>query len=178
MNKLTLPNLLSALRPVLALPSAWFTWQQQWIVAATILIVAVATDFLDGWLARRTDQVSDFGGLLDHASDAVFVTATLAGLAGLGLVPMALPFLVAIAFIQYVLDSNALAGRPLRASRLGRYNGIAYFVLAGFPILQSALQIILVPMGWFYWIGWLLIASTIVSISDRLMTLSKVRPLR
>ncbi|MBD3649527.1 MAG: CDP-alcohol phosphatidyltransferase family protein, partial [Pseudomonadales bacterium] len=160
MNKLTLPNLLSGIRLALALPSAWFTWQQQWSIAAVLLLIAVATDFLDGWVARRNDQVSAFGGLLDHASDAIFVTATLAGLAGLGVVPMVLPFLVAIAFSQYVLDSNALAGQPLRASQLGRYNGIAYFVLAGFPILQAAIDIPLVPVLWFYRVGWLLVATT------------------
>ena len=43
--------------------------------------------------------------------------------------PLVLPGLVAAAFVQYTLDSRALAGQRLRASALGRWNGIAYFVL-------------------------------------------------
>lgn len=175
MNKLTLPNLLSGSRLILSVASAFFICQQQWMIAAGIFIAAVISDLLDGWVARRLGQTTIFGGLLDHASDAIFVIMTLAALAVLDLVPLLLPILIAAAFLQYVLDSNALAGQPLRASSIGRYNGIAYFVLAGFPIGQQALQVFPVPMGWLNWAGWMLVVTTIISISDRLIALVKLR---
>ena len=75
------------------------------------------------------------------------------------------------AFIQYMLDSKALAGQPLKASSLGRYNGISYFVFAGFPVMQLTLGITLIPFSWFVWIGWGLVVTSIISMVDRLVTL-------
>jgi len=170
MDKLTLPNSLSLSRLILAVPSFICVYRGYWLFAAIVMSLAVASDMLDGHLARRRGQVSSLGGLLDHASDAVFVTATLAALALSAVVPLVLPVLVAIAFIQYALDSRSLSGRPLRASRLGRYNGIAYYVLAGFPSMQHALAIYLLPETWFMWIGWVLTISTLASITDRFLS--------
>lgn len=175
MNKLTLPNTISGLRLLASLPAAYFTCQRQWLLAGIIVLAAIVTDFLDGWVARRRAQATIFGGLLDHGSDAVFVIATLTALSALDMVPVLLPVLVAIAFMQYVLDSSALAGQPLRASLLGRYNGIAYFVLVSVAIGQEALQFNLLDTSWIYWAAWALIISTLVSISDRLIALVKLR---
>ena len=70
-----------------------------------------------------------------------------------------------------MLDSKTLSGNPLRASYLGRYNGIAYYVFSGFPIMQTTLGITLIPFDWFIWIGWGLALSTAISMIDRLVTL-------
>lgn len=173
MDKFTLPNLLSASRLALALPSFLLIRAEAWLFSAIVILLAVAADMADGHLARRRGQVSSFGGLLDHASDAIFVTASLAALALLDLVPLVLPALVAAAFIQYTLDSKVLSGQPLRASRLGRYNGIAYFVLAGFPSMQHALGFYPVAEGYFVWAGWALAITTIISMSDRAVALMR-----
>lgn len=174
MNKLTLPNTISGLRLMMSFPAAFFTCQRQWVIAGIIVLTAIATDFLDGWVARRRSQSTAFGGLLDHGSDAIFVIATLAALSAIDVVPVLLPILVAVAFLQYVLDSSALSGRPLRASLLGRYNGIAYFILVSVVIGQEALQLHLINASWILWAAWALIVSTLVSISDRLIALLKL----
>ncbi len=174
MNKLSLPNALSVSRVPLAGLSFYTIINDQWLLQAMIVVCAVATDIVDGRIARRWQQVSPLGGLLDHGSDALFVTATLGALALGGLVPMLLPVLVAAAFTQYVLDSNALQGRPLRASFIGRNNGIAYFVLAGFPGMQHALGLYLVPDDYIYWAGWVLIGTSVISMLDRLVALLRV----
>jgi len=175
MNKFSLPNLLSASRLILGPLAAWFILENHWVLAAVILMTAIATDVLDGYLARRWQQTSALGGLIDHGSDAFMVTLMLLAEASLGLVPWLLPVLVFMAFSQYTLDSKALAGLPLRASKLGRYNGIAYFVLAGFPIMQHALGIYLVPEVYFYYVAFILVASTLISMTERLWTLIKLR---
>ena len=87
------------------------------------------------------------------------------------IVPIFLPPLVALAFTQYVLDSKALAGRPLRASLIGRYNGIAYFILAGFPLCQWALGLDWFSVGIFNVCGWVLVATTVTSMMDRAIAL-------
>jgi phosphatidylglycerophosphate synthase len=139
--------------------------------ALLLFALAVATDLLDGRVARRFGEASPLGGLLDHASDAALVTAGLAALAWRGALPGLLPPLVAAAFFQYMLDSRALAGRRLRASALGRANGIAYFVLLGIPVVRDGLG-----LGWpgppaVLILGWALVATTLVSMADRAVAL-------
>ncbi|MGI9322894.1 MAG: CDP-alcohol phosphatidyltransferase family protein, partial [Pseudomonadales bacterium] len=131
-----LPNLLSLSRVPLGVGMALAVYVDDWGLAALLLWIAIGTDVVDGRLARATKTSSQLGGVLDHGSDASFVTLALAALASHGWVPWLLPVLVPLAFLQYLLDSRSLAGQPLRASQLGRYNGIAYFVLAGFPVMQ------------------------------------------
>ena len=74
-----------------------------------------------------------------------------------------------------MFDSKSLSGQPLRASFIGRHNGTAYYVFAGFPVMQFTLGITLTPFDWFYWIGWGLIATTLISMLDRAITLYNTR---
>ena len=168
---MTLPNFLSCSRYFLAFPMAYLVWEAQWVASAFILWIAIATDISDGYIARIRNQTSALGGLLDHSSDAFFVTFMLLALVHHDLVPVALPCFVLAAFLQYTLDSRALSGQPLRTSNLGRYNGISYFVMGGFPVTQNALQIQLIPEAYFPWIAWGLVITTAISMLDRLVTL-------
>jgi len=173
-------NLLTALRLLAVGPAVWAIVSAQLLTASLLFALAVITDLADGPLARRQRTSSSLGSLFDHGTDALFVSATLAALASLGAVPWPLPLLVAAAFVQYTLDSSALAGRPLRTSRLGRCNGIAYYVAVGMPViagalhhaLPTALLAPLVPGGLLPWLlGWLLVASTLLSMADRAVAL-------
>ena len=167
----SLPNLLSGSRVILAGFMYRSISESDWYLAVAILWLAICTDVLDGFLARRRGLTSPFGGLLDHGCDAVFVTAGLAALVAHGWVPLLLVILVPVAFTQYVLDSNALKGKPLRTSQLGKFNGISYFVLTGLPVMQITLGITLLPMNLLIWVAWGLVLTTLMSMTDRLVTL-------
>jgi CDP-diacylglycerol--glycerol-3-phosphate 3-phosphatidyltransferase len=145
------------------------------LVAGGLFWLAVATDFADGRVARRRGESSPLGGLLDHATDAAFVSLGLAALAWRGAVPAPLPALVALAFAQYAFDSRALAGRPLRASALGRWNGIAYYVLLGIPLTRGLLGLAWPPDGLVCGLGWALVVTTLVSMADRARALLLAR---
>ena len=90
------------------------------------------------------------------------------------LAPLALLCLVLLAFAQYALDSRALAGASLRASRLGRWNGIAYFVLLGIPVIRDLLGLAWPGDGWVVALGWGLVASTVVSMGNRALALLRL----
>ena len=161
-------NGLSAARLLLALPCVYAVTTSAWGIAAGAFVFAVAADMIDGPLARRRGEASRTGGLIDHSADALFCIAVLAALAMADLYPVLLPFMIAAAFAQYVVDSRVFAGKELRASRIGRYNGIAYFVLAGTPIMRNL-------MGWSWpsdavlqGIGWVFVVTTTVSMIDRI----------
>lgn len=164
---LTWANALTALRLSLALPCAWLTANRQWSLAALLLSLAILSDLLDGPLARRLQQSSPLGGLFDHATDAAFVTCLLAALSILGYVPWLLPVLVIASFLQYAMDSRAIRGRPLRASWLGRSNGIGYFVVAAIAVYRNALELTWPSDALIEAFAWLLVLSTTASMLDR-----------
>ncbi len=162
-------NALTAARLLLTVPFAFVTADSGSggaTVAALVLALAIATDVLDGHVARRQGNASGSGALFDHATDCVFVTAGLAAGAARGAFPAALPALVAVAFIQYVVDSYWIHGHhALRGSRLGRYNGVLYFApLAGDIAVRAGIGP-LRPLV--TGVAWLLVVSTVVSMAER-----------
>jgi CDP-diacylglycerol--glycerol-3-phosphate 3-phosphatidyltransferase len=66
----TLPNLVSSSRVALAVG---FVASDAVPTRLALIGIASLTDFLDGWLARRTKVVSRFGALLDPVADRLFV---------------------------------------------------------------------------------------------------------
>ena len=174
----TLANAVSLFRLALTPVSVYAVFAARWWLATLVFTAAVASDLLDGPLARRRGTVSALGGVLDHTADAVFVAASLWAIAyveaqsKIDLVPGVLPWLVALAFAQYLLDSKALTGKPLRASWLGRVNGIAYFVIAGAVMTREATQWYWLPGEIVYWFGLAVTVSTLASMADRLRALT------
>lgn len=85
---LTIPNLLSFLR-LLGVPL--FLWlvlgpeEDAW--ALLVLMVSGVTDFLDGWLARKLNQQSVLGQLLDPVADRLYILAVVVGLALREIIP-------------------------------------------------------------------------------------------
>jgi len=69
----TIANILTMLRVVLAVPIIIALHKQQvfWIVFWEVL--AIATDLLDGYLARKLNQQSDFGRILDPVADKLLI---------------------------------------------------------------------------------------------------------
>lgn len=169
-----LAHLLTGARLLLVVPSALAFADRLpggavWPTA--FLVIAIATDHLDGMVARSRGTSSPAGQVFDHTTDCLFVTGSLGGAAAAEIVPWALPVLVALAFAQYVADSFVLyRDKQLRMSTLGRWNGILYFA----PLVGVALARIPVPAGvegTLLWLtsltSWGLVASTVASIADR-----------
>ena len=176
-NSLTLARLLSA--PLLG----WSITKEYWWLAAATMCVAIASDVFDGMLARRRNTASAFGGFFDHATDAIFVSTGAWALAAVNLInPWLWPF-IGIAFIQYTLDSNSLRGQRLRTSKLGKYNGIGYYALISTAVGCQALASLFALSGTHVPLlcgllsllhnavamaAWCLLASTVISMLDRL----------
>lgn len=167
-------NLLTTLRLLLIAPVVYGltnpgSMPAYWL--ALLFFLAIASDFLDGKVARATNTASARGMLFDHGTDFLFVTSTMVALAFTGVLSPLLPVLVTIAFSQYVLDSYFwLKQKQLKMSFLGRWNGVFYF---GPALLFIASQL---PVASFLqtlfglatvWLGYGLILSTLLSIVDR-----------
>ena len=167
---LTLANSLSLFRLIIAPVTVWYIISGWWLAASFLLILAILSDLLDGPIARKKGQESSTGALIDHSCDAFLVAVLLFVLNITHEIPLLLPVLVILSFLQYVFDSKALTGQRLRTSFLGRFNGICYFVLVSLCIFTEALEIN-IPDYTILNFAWILITSTLLSMSERLWTL-------
>lgn len=174
-QRFTVANALTLMRLIAAPVCGYFVFEGRDVEAVIVFAFAIATDFADGPLARKWGQSSAFGALLDHGTDATFVVMGVSALVCRGLAPTALPPLIALAFVQYTLDSRALEGRQLRASALGKWNGILYFVFLGTPIIRNTLGWSWPDDGIILLLGWLLLGSTVLSMVDRLLALRQAQ---
>ncbi|MEZ7831589.1 MAG: CDP-alcohol phosphatidyltransferase family protein [Gammaproteobacteria bacterium] len=167
-------NLLTAIRLLLVIPVAMAIVDSSllanWFLLV-LIIIAIATDYFDGKVARALKTASARGMLFDHGTDFIFVTVALFALSTIGLSSILLPLLIIVAFSQYVFDSYYLfKQKQLRMSFLGRWNGIFYFVptvlvassrLPVFEQTQAIFNLIIV------YFNYALAVSTLASIVDR-----------
>jgi cardiolipin synthase len=171
---LTVPNALSLLR-LLGVP--FFLWlvlaeHDGWAVA--VLMVSGFTDWLDGQIARRWNQMSKVGALLDPAADRLYILATLIGLTVRDVVPLWLTLLlvgrdVVLAGFLPVLRRHGYG--PLPVHYLGK--AATFNLLAGFPLLllgdgDSVVSQVAHAFGWafaiwgtclYWWAGWLYVVQ-------------------
>ncbi|BDZ50160.1 CDP-diacylglycerol--glycerol-3-phosphate 3-phosphatidyltransferase [Frondihabitans sucicola] len=108
--------------------------------AAVIFVVAILTDSLDGFLARRQNLVSDFGKIVDPLADKVLTGGAFIVLSVLGELPWWVTILILIREVGItVYRFVALRDRVIAASRGGKLKtllqGIA-LTLALFPFVH------------------------------------------
>lgn len=136
-NLWTLPNLLSLLR-LLGIPVfLWLVLVVQADVAAFLVLVAAGiTDWLDGYLARRLEQFSRLGELLDPLADRLYILATLIGLALRDVIGWWLVVILVArdVLLLLLLPSLRRAGRvAVPVTYVGKAGTFA--LLWGFPVL-------------------------------------------
>jgi cardiolipin synthase len=167
---ITLPNALSALRLVGVPFFLWLVLNEHDELAVAVLMVSGFTDWLDGKIARRWNQMSRVGALLDPAADRLYILATLIGLTVRDVVPLWLTLAlvgrdVLLATTLPVLRKYGYG--PLPVHFLGK--AATFNLLAGFPLLllgegDSVVSEVAHAFGWafaiwgtalYWWAGWL-----------------------
>jgi len=182
----TIPNVLSVIRLVFIPVFLWLLATQQYAWALVVVIVSSLTDFVDGYIARRFNQISRIGQLLDPAVDRLFIFSTLIGLAWQDFLPWWLVILIVLRDVALVVLGVVLANHgygPLPVHHLGK---VATFALlfalptlvlgAAFPVLAPVSD----PLGWalalwgaflYWWAGAIYLRETI-----RLVQVQRVAP--
>ncbi|PWE16687.1 hypothetical protein DDZ18_10780 [Marinicauda salina] len=165
-----LPNAVTVARAIAGLVGAWAFVRggalveggadaaaSNWAIAAgVIFVLAAASDYLDGWLARRFGAESPLGALMDPIADKILVDAYLVGfLAAFEFDPfLAVP--VAIIILRDLLVTglrlNGLSetDTPLAVTEEAKFKTGVVMILVALPFLLALLNI----TGWFYiWVG-------------------------
>ena len=155
----TLANVISVVR-LMAIPVFLYLVVQDYLFSAfALLVVAVLTDFVDGMVARRMNQITKLGQFLDPFADRLFIAATVIALAIQGVVPWWFVVLVmlrdALLGIGGLVMTRYGAGTlPVKwwgkVSTFGLLFVLPWFLLGAIvaQYLSEAAGAIIVAIGW------------------------------
>lgn len=131
---MNLPNKLTMLRiilvPVFLIFIAFKSIPYGSIIATLVFIIASLTDQLDGYIARKRNQITTFGKFMDPLADKLLVTAALVSLVELGLIPSwAAVIIIAREFAVSGLRTIAAAeGKIIAASWWGKIKTVTQII--------------------------------------------------
>ncbi len=130
---LTVPNVITVVRLALLPVFLWLLFgQEDRATAAWLLAVLGSTDFLDGWIARRFNQVSELGKVLDPVADRLLFFVGAGAILVDGSVP--LWFAVAVLVREALVSLATLGLAALGAKRID----VTWFGKAGtFGLMMS-----------------------------------------
>lgn len=122
---LTWPNLITVLRLVLLVPVCWLLLLPmpagQDVLPVVLLGLWASTDWIDGFLARRLDQASRLGELLDPIADRIGIAAVVVVLVLIGLLPVwAVITMIVIDLLLVILAGPAARRGDLHVSWAGK----------------------------------------------------------
>jgi cardiolipin synthase len=151
---LTIPNLVSFIRLLGVGVFWWVLMVQDNIPLAGWLVVIIGwTDWIDGYLARRLNQVSELGKVLDPVADRLMIASAVIGGLIVGAVPVVVGVLlivreVVVALVAFYLASKG--GGTIDVRYMGK---VATFILYGaipgfFVATAGVLDWLLLPAAW------------------------------
>jgi CDP-diacylglycerol--glycerol-3-phosphate 3-phosphatidyltransferase len=160
-----LPNIITVVRILLAPVFFWMLLADGGsdtplrYAAAALFIVAIATDGIDGHIARSRNQVTDLGKLLDPIADKVLTGAALVGLSILSELPWWVTVIILVREVGITVFRFAvLSDRVIPASRGGKLKTLAQSI---------AISLALVPFpsllgSWFHWVNIITMSIAVV----------------
>src|SRR5687768_15982789 len=181
---LNAPNLVTLSRIVLIplligvfyLPEAWLSEHGKNVAATVIFILAGITDWLDGYLARRLNQISAFGAFLDPVADKLIVVAALLALLHLNRVDV---------IVALIIVGREIAISALREwmAKMGQAQSVA---VAFIGKLKTVAQMVAIALLLFHepllgldcqWLGTILInVAAVLTVVSMLYYLRKALP--
>lgn len=151
----TVPNLVSFIRLAAVGVFWWLLFGVENVAFAGLLIFLVGwTDWIDGYLARRLDQVSKLGAMLDPVADRLMIASALVGGLIAGVVPGLIGWPLIVREVVMTLLTSYMVARGagvLEVRKIGKqatfilYGAIPTFYFASADILTT----ISLPLAWF-----------------------------
>ncbi len=139
---LSLPNVVTSARLVLVPMFVWLLVQphhRDWFAAAVLLAALGSTDWVDGQLARRLDQVTNLGKILDPTADRALLATAVIGILAVGAVPtpVAVLALAREGLVAAAAIGLALAGaRRIDVTLIGKAG--TFGLMCAFPLFLAA----------------------------------------
>jgi cardiolipin synthase (CMP-forming) len=179
---LNIPNMLSILRLALVPFFLYLLLKEMFSSAIIVLAIAGLTDFLDGYLARKLNQITKLGKILDPVADRLYIFATLIALSVTGHIPLWLALLVVIRDVLMLLSMPILSSigyRSLPVHYLGK--AATFALLYSFPLLLmgnifTELEFFVKPLAWafalwgvalYWWSGFVYLWHLLILIREQ-----------
>jgi cardiolipin synthase len=153
---LSWPNLVTVVRLLCIPVFLWLLFAVENRAAAAWLLAALgATDWVDGWLARRFDMVTELGKILDPTVDRVLFLVTVPALVIDGSVPLVVAALVLVREAVVGLAAlalGAMGARRIDVTREGKTGTL--LLMFAFPLFLGAESTLgYAPvLGWLAWV--------------------------
>jgi len=157
--RILIPSGISSLRIVLAPLLAYTFINDLKVWAISLFLLAVLTDILDGYLARKLNASSNFGAYLDTFADFILILTAFSAFVNKGLYPFWILILIVFMFLQFILTSGLKM--PIY-DPLGKYYGSLLFAGVGITLLfpvNTICNILLV----------IIVVFSIISLINRLL---------
>jgi CDP-diacylglycerol--glycerol-3-phosphate 3-phosphatidyltransferase len=147
------PNLLTLSRIPLMLivigllyPEPSTTWPGLRTLALFLFLFAALTDWLDGWLARKFGQVSEFGKFMDALADKVLTMGMFVSLLALGALEKWTLFLILLILSREFLITGlrlvaAAKGKTLAAEKVGKVKTVIQLLCISLFLGQLSLEV-------------------------------------
>ncbi len=160
---LTVPNFISLLRLASIPLFLWLLFSQDDRFAAALLWAVVgATDWVDGWWARKFDVVSEFGKFIDPVTDRAVLIVGIFAVGVDGSVPW---WLVVVTLSREVIVAGAgvvlgaLGGRRIDVTWWGKCATFGLYF--AFPLLLAGASDV-GTADWFRWAGWICAVPSLI----------------
>jgi len=137
--------------------------EHRFVIAGGLFAFAAATDFFDGYLARRWKSESVLGAFLDTTADKLLVTGALLALLTVNRVSMwaALVIMMREFVVMALRGLVALSGGLIRPSTWGKVKAFAQFIAIGFAFIRCGPEFLGMYLD--QWLMWIAVILTIAS---------------
>jgi cardiolipin synthase (CMP-forming) len=157
MRVMTVANGITLFRLLCAVPLAVFILREELVWAAGVYLLTAALDLVDGFVARRFRQKSDFGGYFDSATDSFLILLIIALLYVKGIIPLGILLLflgirmLAFLIFAYFYLSEHINHTPLyvKTGVLAIHANLIYILLVPAYSVSVVLGIACYNMGIF-----------------------------
>jgi len=161
--QLLIPNFISSMRvATLPLFIALFSFENA-AVCLALLVFSAATDYFDGYYARKMAATSKFGAYFDAATDFALTAGIFALFTLNGIYPIWLVILIAAHFAQFIVTS--FFSKKLY-DPIGRYMGSALYI-------GMALTLLLPTQATYLFVQYAFLGFFLVSLASRVISLGR-----
>ncbi len=164
-NKITISRIILSIVTILFLILPWYQFgiqfpmysfmgkvvvDSKYLIAGIFFIIASLTDFLDGYIARSNNLVTDFGKVMDAIADKILVNGVLIILAYNGFISIAIPIIIISrdTFVDSIKMVSGNKGKVVAASLMGKSKTVCMMLGISFMFFYNLpFELIHIPIA-------------------------------
>lgn len=164
-NKITVTRIILSILTLIFLVLPWYQFgisfpmftfmgkvivDSKYVIAGILFVVASLTDFLDGYIARSQNMVTDFGKVMDAIADKILVNGVLIILAYNGFISIAVPIIIITrdTFVDSIKMVSGNKGKVVAASMLGKAKTVCMLIGLSFMFFYNLpFELINIPLA-------------------------------